>query len=425
MKHLPKPSERENQDDFIARYMGDVEAGEVYPDEKNRAIAAFKTYRGNDASEDEIKELMMKILSSPARPLKNARGQIGRPLPIKFIEPGLVHYADVGTVLVTKGVLDKMLPSLTGRPIFNETHREVANDDFSSGRGNGIAQDDGRFNPEDAWYEVTGLFWDEDTLENIKQHGYTVSCAYDVTRWGPGGVHNNIPYDREVLAGEYTHLAIVDNPRYERAKIIYNQGGRMKLKFWNKDKKTEDAPSEVELTNSKLEIGGKEVGLDDVVKGYQAEEKRKADELANSTRKFDDGDMIDVDGKKVSIKELKAGFAASLKNADDDKDKKDKKKDDDDKERKNAEAKEKEEKEAKEKERENARKNEEEHEKGDHKDKPMENCLTCEAEKRRSNSQHFDDLKNAANRRDGKFEEPSLSSVQDKVAKGNERYGVK
>ena len=38
----------------------------------------------------------------------------------------------------------------------------------------------------------------------------------------PRKTENNIPYDIEFLDGVFTHLAIVDNPRYERANIVFN-----------------------------------------------------------------------------------------------------------------------------------------------------------------------------------------------------------
>ena len=38
----------------------------------------------------------------------------------------------------------------------------------------------------------------------------------------PRETENNIPYDIEFLDGVFTHLAIVDNPRYERANIVFN-----------------------------------------------------------------------------------------------------------------------------------------------------------------------------------------------------------
>ncbi len=37
-----------------------------------------------------------------------------------------------------------------------------------------------------------------------------------------GGTENNIPYDREFTKLNFVHLALVDNPRYERANIVFN-----------------------------------------------------------------------------------------------------------------------------------------------------------------------------------------------------------
>ena len=37
-----------------------------------------------------------------------------------------------------------------------------------------------------------------------------------------GGSENNIKYDMEFLDGVFTHLALVNNPRYERANIVFN-----------------------------------------------------------------------------------------------------------------------------------------------------------------------------------------------------------
>ena len=50
-----------------------------------------------------------------------------------------------------------------------------------------------------------------------------MSCSYDVKLADDaGGTENNIHYDIEFLDGVFTHLAIVDNPRYERANIVFN-----------------------------------------------------------------------------------------------------------------------------------------------------------------------------------------------------------
>lgn len=49
----------------------------------------------------------------------------------------------------------------------------------------------------------------------------------------PRKTENNIPYDIEFLDGVFTHLAIVNNPRYERANIVFNSKTAVKNKSHN------------------------------------------------------------------------------------------------------------------------------------------------------------------------------------------------
>jgi hypothetical protein len=388
----------------------------------------------NGGEDDDLMEYIKVVMGEPARPRKNSRGQAGRVVPLRFIEPGLVNYADVGMVLVKKETLDRMLPSIVGTPIFNRQHKEVSGDDFSSGRADGIIAGNPRFDASDGWFWVDALVWDDETIQNCKS-GYSLSCAYDVTRWGPGGVHNNIPYDREVLDGEYTHLAIVDNPRYEGARLIINQGGHMKLKFWQKDKANE--PREMELVNAMTDLGGAETPMEKVIELANAELKRQ-EELKNA--KATDDSIIEVGGKQMTVKEAKDLALAALKNADSDameKAHKDGKHDDKEmdncpmcnaedeeekkeKDRKNAED---EAKKKKDKEDMENRKNEEDHESDKHKDKPVENCLSCKAETARKNAEHFESIRNARQRGEGEFREPGIRTSAERVAEGQKRYG--
>ena len=79
------------------------------------------------------------------------------------------------------------------------------------------------YNPEINWFECAGVIWDETAQNLITDKGWSVSCSYDVKLADDaGGTENNIPYDIEFLDGVFTHLAIVDNPRYERANIVFN-----------------------------------------------------------------------------------------------------------------------------------------------------------------------------------------------------------
>ncbi len=353
----------------------------------------------------------VEVTYKPER--KNSRGQFATKIPMRFIAPGLVNYKDTGNVMVDKPVLDRMSKSFEGKPIFNEMHKDVSRTDFTSGRADGVIANV-RFE-DDGWYHCDALVWDPETIDNCLNKGYSLSCAYDVTQWGPGGVNNNIPYDREVLDGEYTHMAIVPNPRYERAKILINsKGGAIMglLKWFSKDKDQKEIENSADLDKVKVDMGaGKEVPLKEMI------------ELYNSTHapavSLADTDLIDVGGgKKVALKDIKADYA-SRQNADDEDEKK-KAKDEED--RKNAEDKEKAEKDEKEK---ANRKNAEDHEKGEHKDKEMDNCLSCKNDKERRNKAHFDELANAARSRQGEFHPPQLKSTADKVAEGLKRYGPK
>ena len=79
-----------------------------------------------------------------------------------------------------------------------------------------------QYNEMDGWYYVEGIIWDEKAQELILK-GWSVSCSYDFLAFNDeGGVENNIEYDKEFTELNFTHLAIVDNPRYERANIVFN-----------------------------------------------------------------------------------------------------------------------------------------------------------------------------------------------------------
>lgn len=79
------------------------------------------------------------------------------------------------------------------------------------------------FDEKDGWYWCDGIIWNETAQNLITDKNWSVSCSYDVkTADNKGGSENNIKYDMEFLDGVFTHLALVSNPRYERANIVFN-----------------------------------------------------------------------------------------------------------------------------------------------------------------------------------------------------------
>lgn len=347
-----------------------------------------------------------------------AKNSAGWPLSMKcsFIEPGIVNYADVGMVLVRKEVLDKMQNSFVGRPVVNEDHREVKPGDYKDGTVDGIVNS--------VWYEPTdGMFhcgyqvWDAKTLQNINR-GYRVSCAYKVTQWGEGGIHNNVPYEREVLAGEYTHLAIVPNPRYEGVRIYNAKGAKTMTLKWIKKlmgaggKELENSV-DIESSKSIIEVDGKDYTLDNAIAALKEQEAAKAKDLENKGPS--DDHIIDVPGiGKRTVKELKEAIAlknaAERKNAEDDEDEKKKKEAKDKEDRENAAA--------------LQLKNDiaKEHESGKHETKEKENCAMCNSKNERKNREHFERIDSLANSREGDFENGIIEPF-DGFAEGSRRFG--
>jgi len=156
----------------------------------------------------------------------------------EFIEPGICDYSDIdaGTIYIGPDTLDKMLSTFIGKPVVNELHNDLtpeqayklSNEDLES-LADGVVYDVG--SSGNGWQYCDMIIWDKKTQDNIDIHGYSVSCSYAVIRNGESGTHHAIPYDTEVLEGCYTHNAIVNKPRYERAKIwelpssLYNSVG--------------------------------------------------------------------------------------------------------------------------------------------------------------------------------------------------------
>lgn len=79
------------------------------------------------------------------------------------------------------------------------------------------------FNEPDGWYYCEGIIWDTKAQELINNKDWSVSCSYDFLSYNDeGGIENNIKYDKEFTQLNFTHLALVNNPRYERANIVFN-----------------------------------------------------------------------------------------------------------------------------------------------------------------------------------------------------------
>ena len=184
----------------------------------------------------------------------------------RFIQPGIAGYPEkFGTALIRKESLDKFIYSLRGKYVIIN-HKDVINEEDKVGEVYDVW-----FNPEDGWYWCNGVIWDETAQNLITDKGWSVSCSYNVKLADDaGGTENNIPYDIEFLDGVFTHLAIVDNPRYERANIVFNSKTVVK-------NATEDAQGNLHSENN-----GQFVSKGGVNPNYKEELKQVIEKAKNN-----------------------------------------------------------------------------------------------------------------------------------------------
>lgn len=134
-----------------------------------------------------------------------------------FIEKGVCTYNDE-TIYLSQDALNRAIQTIKGRPVVIK-HQKVDPSNMQD-HAVGYVSDCG-FCSDDASFYCNFLVFDDEGKEVIAKD-YSVSCAYLPKAFGKGGTWHNTPYDREVTELEFTHLALVPDPRYEDAKIYEN-----------------------------------------------------------------------------------------------------------------------------------------------------------------------------------------------------------
>ncbi len=164
-------------------------------------------------------------------------------------EPGVAEYQDPGTgkpyrLLVSERVAKEMDPSMARKPVHVQ-HMGAEDKDFE------VLEDiaDGYviesfYNPPDGKHWVKFMIITDAGMQAYKD-GWKLSNAWDPIEKSAGGEWHGVKYDYEVMVGDYRHLAMVPNPRYEASIILTPE----QFKKYNEDKVAELAT----LKNSKEE----------------------------------------------------------------------------------------------------------------------------------------------------------------------------
>lgn len=208
-----------------------------------------------------------------------------------FIEKGVCTYNDE-TIYLSQSTLERAMHSMKGRPVVIK-HQKV-NPANMQDHAVGYVTDSGQFDSFDAGFTCPFLVFDDKGKEVIAKD-YSVSCAYLPKAFGIGGTWHNTPYDREVTELEFTHLALVPDPRYEDAKIYENSMDNTTEETYNMDK------IEVEqgFLTSLIELAQKPF--------LNSKKEEKEEPKDKEDAKIDDDEM-EYEGKKYSKKELVNAF---------------------------------------------------------------------------------------------------------------------
>lgn len=144
----------------------------------------------------------------------------GRPFISRFIEPGIAHYKELGDILITKETLNKFIHTMVGCPVIIE-HEDVTDENANKLRVGVVSRV--WFSEMDGYFYCEGILTDPEAIDLVKNQGYNVSCAYSFVSDNTKRTHNGKEIDMEFIDGEFLHLALVKDPRYEGANIVVNK----------------------------------------------------------------------------------------------------------------------------------------------------------------------------------------------------------
>lgn len=135
--------------------------------------------------------------------------------------PGVAEYRNNGEapmrVYLNENTIRSMDASFAGRPVYVRHVEEV--------HLRTLQQDADGYVVKSFYNEADGKHWVQfiavsDKAHEAIQSGARLSNAYILKSEGSAGTWNGVDYTREVLAGEYEHLALVNDPRYNESIIL-------------------------------------------------------------------------------------------------------------------------------------------------------------------------------------------------------------
>lgn len=241
--------------------------------------------------------------------------------------PGVAEYREPKKepfrIFINSATIKNMDPTFQGLPVYVEHVDGVDLADEKKIR----EQADG-FVVKSFYNQLDGMHWAEFIIVSEKgmqaiRNGWKLSNAYIPKDFNLGGECQGVPYQKEIISGEYEHLAIVKNPRYQQSKILtpeefkaYNNEKEVEIArlLNSKDKSKQKGESKMALNlfkrqkienSTDIDYENLVIALPKSGKEYTLEKLvNEMDKIVNMAGYANDDHMVKVGNEEMSVKDL-------------------------------------------------------------------------------------------------------------------------
>jgi len=160
----------------------------------------------------------------------------------KHMVQGVAGYQDFNLYASNDAILN-MEKSFEGKPLVVD-HQDIDHDNLKNQMDGIVVRS--FYNKWDGWHWAEIMAITDSAVNVIENKGWQVSNCYTPRVLDTEGTYLNIAYDQVLDGGEYDHLALVSNPRYEDSVVLtpaefkaYNEQKEAKFISNSKAKKPE------------------------------------------------------------------------------------------------------------------------------------------------------------------------------------------
>jgi hypothetical protein len=213
------------------------------------------------------------------------------------MEPGVCDYNDpqfTGRILIQDGALKRMNETMACKP-WVVKHQDVT-DENAKDLADGYVLES-FYNTLDGKHWAKFLVISDEGLAAVEK-GWALSNCYHPTEYAQGGKWHEVPFDKEVMNGEYEHLACVPNPRYE-ASLKIGLLTPEEFKAYNAEKEREL----VRLANAKAALDPPPSNTQENPMAFKLFKRQQVEKIENAS---DVGSFcVELKGgREVSIQQL-------------------------------------------------------------------------------------------------------------------------